>query len=419
MVNSSCFQAPANVAACRVDRRWLLWAACLWLVVPAGVRAADPPAPSPLPRVDPAEVGFDPALLDRIAPRMQQFVDRHEAAGIVALVARQGKIVHLSAVGMADLEARRPMQPDTLFAIASMTKPITATAVMMLQDEGKLSIDDPVARYLPEFAEAKLRDGTAPQRPITLRHLMTHTSGLGGSHETEGTLAQTAAALARRPLDFEPGTAWQYGPGLSACGRVVELVSGQSFDQFLAERIFQPLGMRDTTFRPDEAQRQRLARLYQPGRDQGSLVPGQHWLVDLAPDRAPNPSGGLFSTAEDMARFYQMVLDGGRWQGRTIVSQQAVRAMTRVQTGDLATGFTPGNGFGLGWGIVREPQGPTAALSPGSFGHGGALGTQGWVDPKRQMVFVLMVQRLGFGNGDASPLRSTLQQLAVEALRSP
>jgi CubicO group peptidase (beta-lactamase class C family) len=413
------FQAVSNVAPRRPCRRWLVWAACLLCAAPAGVLADDPSAPSGLPRVDPAELGFDPALLDRIAPQMQQFVDRAEVSGVVSLVARRGKIVHLSAVGTADLETGRAMQPDTMFAIASMTKPVTAAAVMILQDEGKLSVDDPVAKYLPEFADVKLRDGTAPQRAMTLRHLLTHTSGLGGSQQNEGTLAETAAALARRPLDFEPGTRWQYGPGLTVCGRVVEVVSGKSLDRFLSERLFQPLGMRDTTFLPDEAQRRRLARLYQPGPQGKSLQPADHWLLDLSPDRSPNPSGGLFSTAQDMARFYQMVLDGGRWQGQRILSEQAVRQMTTIQTGELPTGFTPGNGWGLGWCVVRDPQGTTRALSPGSYGHGGAFGTQGWVDPQRKMVFVLLIQRTGFGNSDGSDIRATLQQLAVEALRSP
>jgi CubicO group peptidase (beta-lactamase class C family) len=414
------FQATNRLAAHRLARRWL-WRAiclCLGLALPAGTGAADPAVPSALPRVDPAELGFDTVLLDRIAPQMQRFVDRGEVSGVVSLVARRGKIAHFSALGLADVESGRPMQPDTIFAIASMTKPITATAVMMLQDEGKLSIDDPVAKYLPEFADVKLRDGTAPQRAITLRHLLTHTSGLGGSQQNEGTLAETAAALARRPLDFEPGTRWQYGPGLSVCGRVVEVVSGMPLERFLSERLFEPLGMRDTTFLPNDAQRGRLARLYQPGPQGKSLQRADHWLLDLSPDRSPNPSGGLFSTADDMARFYQMILDGGRWQGKQILSEKAVRLMTTIHTGDLPTGFTPGNGWGLGWCVVADPQGTTRALSPGSYGHGGAFGTQGWVDPQREMVFVLLIQRTGFGNSDGSDIRATLQQLAVDALRS-
>jgi len=357
----------------------------------------------------------DVGILGEIAKRMQEFVDQKQISGAVTLVAYRGQIIHLEAVGSADLENRRPMRPDTMFCIASMTKPVTATAVMILQDEGKLSIADPVSKYVPEFSEVGLRDGK-PKQAITLRHCLTHTAGLSGSQQNEGSLRETVEKLARRPLDFEPGTKWQYSPGLSVCGRVVEVVSGKPFDEFLAERIFRPLKMADTTFHPSPAQQQRLARLYQPGEGGKSLAPTTHWLTDVSPDKSPNPSGGLFSTAGDMARFYQMILNGGELDGQRIVSAAAVREMTEIQTGDLRTGFTDGNAWGLGWGLVRQPQGVTAMLSPGTFGHGGAFGTQGWVDPQRQMIFVLMIQRTGFGNGDASDVRRTLQELAVQAV---
>ena len=173
--------------------------------------------------------------------------------------------------------------------------------------------------------------------------------------------------------------------------------------------------MADTTFHPSAAQQPRLAVLYQPGAGGNSLARATHWLVDISPDKSPNPSGGLFSTAADMARFYQMILNGGELDGRRIVSAAAVREMTKIQTGDLTTGFTDGNGWGLGWCLVRQPQGVTAMLSPGTFGHGGAFGTQGWVDPQRQMIFVLLIQRTGFGNSDAADIRRIFQELAVKA----
>ena len=219
-------------------------------------------------------------------------------------------------------------------------------------------------------------------------------------------MAETSLAISKRPLAFEPGTKWQYGPGLGVCGRLVEVVAGMPFDEFLAARIFAPLQMADTTFRPNEDQRQRLARLVQSSEDKQSLEPAAHWLADDWRDRAPNPSGGLYSTASDMARFYQMILNGGEWDGQRLVSAEAVAQMTRIQTGDLTTGFTDGNGWGLGWCVVRKPQGITEMLSPGTYGHGGAFGTQGWVDPRRQMIFVLMIQRLGLPNSDASPMRA-------------
>jgi CubicO group peptidase (beta-lactamase class C family) len=287
--------------------------------------------------------------------------------------------------------------------------------VLILQDEGKLSIDDPVAKYVPEFSDARLGDGT-PADTITIRHAITHTSGLTGSQQNQGSLADTVAQLAQRPLAFQPGKQWQYSPGLSVCGRIVEVVSGRPFEEFLAVRIFGPLKMVDTTFFPSPEQQTRLARLYQPGPDKNSLAAATHWINELGPKRTPNPSGGLFSTASDMARFYQMILNGGQLDGQRIVSAAAVRQMTTVQTGELTTGFTSGNGWGLGWCVVRKPEGVTEMLSPGTFGHGGAFGTQGWVDPKRRMIFVLMIQRTGFGNSDASEIRRTFQQLAVQAV---
>jgi CubicO group peptidase (beta-lactamase class C family) len=347
-----------------------------------------------------------------VAARMQQFVDRKQVSGAVTLVAHKGRVVRLDTVGEADLKTHRPMAKNSMFAIASMTKPITATAIMILQDEGKLSVGDPVSKYLPEFKSVALA-GRPPRREITLRDLMTHTSGVVGKQETEGTLRQTAEMLARRPLGFEPGTKWEYSPGLTVCGRVIEVVSGQPYEAFLRDRIFSPLNMNDTTFHPTAEQRARAAKLYAIDKESQSLVPGKHWLFDVNDQTTPNPSGGLFSTASDLGRFYQMVLNGGELEGRRVLSADAVRQMTTVQTGDLKTGFTPGCGWGLGWGIVREPQGVTKDLSPGSFGHGGAFGTQGWIDPQRQMIVVLLIQRIGMPNGDASDIRRSLQEAAV------
>ncbi|NLX95453.1 MAG: beta-lactamase family protein [Rhodopirellula sp.] len=391
-----------------------LLAFLLWL--PFVVYAVGEVPVSGLPRAEPSEVGMEAGPLAGIAPAMRQFVEKGEVSGVVTLLARQGRTIHLEAVGYADVEAKRPIQPDTVFAIASMTKPITATAVMILADEGKLKVDDPIARHLPEFSAATLQSGP-PDRPITLRDLLTHTSGLGGSQENVGSLAETVEKLAARPLQFQPGTKWQYSPGLSVCGRVVEVVSGKPFDRFLQDRVFGPLKMADTTFFPTPEQQKRLARLYKPGAAQGTLDATTHWISDLSPSRTPNPSAGLFSTAPDLVRFYQMILNGGELDGRRIVSEAAVQEMRTIQTGDLTAGFTPSCGWGLGWGVVSKPEEVTRMLSPGTFGHGGAFGTQGWIDPERRMIFVLMIQRTGFGNGDRSPIRERFQELAVEALK--
>jgi len=348
---------------------------------------------------------------------MKQFVDEGQAAGIVTLVAKDGRVAALYAIGMRDIEENQPMTEDTLFAIASMTKPITATALMILVDEGKVSLDDPVSKFLPEFADVRLADGTQPKRAITLFDCLTHTSGIVGDQRNTGTLAETVRSIAARPLAFHPGERWAYSPGLSVVGRVIEVVSSQPFEAFLAQRIFEPLQMVDTTFLPNAEQQKRLAKLYKPGPQKGTLVPTTHWIHDVTPDRTANPSGGLFSTAGDLARFYQMVLNGGQLDGVRVLSGRSVSLMTSLQTGELSTGFTPGNGWGLGWCLVRQPQGVTASLTAGSFGHGGALGTQGWIDPTRRMIYVLLVQRIEFGNSDASDLRGELHRLAVEALQ--
>src|SRR5262245_33700310 len=301
-----------------------------------------------------------------------------------------------------------------------MTKPITATAAMILQDDKKLSIDDPVSKYIPQFKDARLGE-SRPQREITIRDCLTHTSGLSGDQAVVGSLEKTAEELAKRPLKFEPGTKWEYSPGLNVCGRVIEVVSGQSFEEFLAKRIFKPLQMTNSTFELTPERKKNLALLYRPGEDKQSIVAAD---PQFSPSATPGsgtpyygPSGGLFSTAADMARFYQMTLNGGELDGARIISKDAARQMTTIQTGDLQVGFTPGNAWGLGFCIVREPQEVTKMLSPGSFGHGGAWGTQGWIDPNRQTIYVLLIQRKDFGNSDAADIRGAFQQLAADALQ--
>ena len=353
---------------------------------------------------------------DGINAALNEFVEQGQISGAVTLVAKDGKTVHLEAVGQRDVKSKTAMTDDTIFAIASMTKPITATALMILVDEGKVKLDDPVAKYIPEFKTAKLKGGGAPQRELTLFDCLTHTSGLVGDQQCHDSLEATGKKLAERPLGFHPGERWQYSPGLNVIGRVIEVASGKRYDVFLKERLFDPLGMKESTFTPNAQQQKRVVTLYRPGKQKGKLQKATHWINDISPDRVANPSGGLFSTASDMARFYQMVLDGGKWDGKQIVSKESVEKMTTRQTGELKTGFTPGNCWGLGWCVVREPQGVTASLSPGTFGHGGAFGTQGWVDPERKMVFVLMIQRTGFGNSDGSSIRGTFHKLAIESL---
>jgi CubicO group peptidase (beta-lactamase class C family) len=354
--------------------------------------------------------------IEAIDKSMQEFVDRGEIAGAVTLVGHDGGIVHLGAVGSSDIEAQRPMKRFSRFSIASMTKPITATAVMILRDEGKLEIDDKLSKYIPEFSDVTLKDGASPSRELTIRDAITHTAGLGGSQVFKGSLADHCRELATRPLAFEPGTKWQYSPGMSVAGRIVEIVSGQPFQDFLQQRIFDPLGMTNTTFYPDEKQQRQLAKIYMPSEDKKSLVVAENHITDFQPSNGPNPSGGLVSTGRDLFRFYQMILNGGKLRKKRIVSAESVEEMTSPQTGDLVTGFTPGNSWGLGWCVIREPQGVTEMLSSGAFGHGGAFGTQGWVDPKTNTIFVLLIQRTKIGNSDGAEIRRAFQQSAVDAL---
>jgi CubicO group peptidase (beta-lactamase class C family) len=361
-----------------------------------------------------AESGMDGATLAKIDERMAEFVSAKQISGAITLVARRGRVVHLGAVGKADVAGNRPMQKDTLFRIASMTKPITAAAVLACQDDGKLKLDDPVSKFIPAFKEIKVKGGKAPAREISIRDCLRHTNGLESDQRNTGTLAETVEKLAKSELAFDPGTKWQYGPGLTVAGRVVEIVSGKSFDKFLDERFFQPLEMKETTFFPTTEQRARTALVYQPTSDKKDIEPGTSWIGE---EKTPNPSGGLSSTAGDLARFYQMVLNGGELNGKRILSADAVKEMTSLQTGEMSTGFVPGTSWGLGFALVSKPEGATAMLSPGTYGHGGAFGTQGWIDPQQEMIMILLIARQGFSGGDASDLRVDFQKLAYEAIR--
>jgi CubicO group peptidase (beta-lactamase class C family) len=381
-----------------------------------------------IPALAPAQV---PDKLPVIKPAMQKFVDEGEIAGSVTLVGRADAVMHHEAVGFRDLAAKDPMKPDTLFRIASMTKPITAIGIMLLVDEGKVNVEDDVAKYLPEFngqmlVAEKGAEPKKPSRPIKVRDLLTHTSGLPGGYPGEfasvyakrdHTLAETTAAIAKQPLRFEPGTKWEYcNAGIDTLGRIIEVVSGESYEAFLKKRVFDPLGMADTVFYPTADQIKRLAVTY--NKKDGMLVAEPFNLVGL-PEKPkhPIPAGGLVSSASDLAKLYRMMLHKGQFGGKRIISEKSVAEMTRVQTGEIKTGFVDGMGFGYGWAVVREPTGVTAMLSPGTFGHGGAFGTQGWIDPKLDLFCVLLIQRTGLQNGDASPMRQTLQELAVKGIQ--
>jgi CubicO group peptidase (beta-lactamase class C family)/glyoxylase-like metal-dependent hydrolase (beta-lactamase superfamily II) len=366
-----------------------------------------------------------PPAIAAISDRLRQSIAAREIAGAVTLVATPDRVVHLDAVGDAVMSPREAMRPDAIFWIASMSKPVLATLVLMLQDEGLLSVDDPVEKYLPEFKGLKTADGKPA--PVTIRHLLTHTSGMGEITPAQARDSKTLAAViplyVARPVGFTPGSRWVYcQSGINTAGRIAEVVTGEPLDKLLQRRLFGPLGMKDTTFYLSEEQLPRLAKSYRR-TNQGELEATQIGFLNgkspTSRDRFPAPNGGLFSTASDYARFCQMILRGGELDGKRYLKPETVKLMTTIQTADLKTGFTEGNGWGLGWCVVRQPQGITAMLSPGSFGHGGAYGTQAWIDPGTKRIYILMVQRANFPNSDASEVRRGFQQAASSALANP
>jgi CubicO group peptidase (beta-lactamase class C family) len=345
-----------------------------------------------------------------IAAKMREMIAANEVPGAVTVVADREGVRHVGVTGHANAGRTRKLRKDSIFWIASMTKPVTAVAVLMLQDEGKLSIDDPLAKYVPEFAG----------NGVTLRHMLTHTSGMGEATPAELAAAKTLSDLvpvyADKPLGFAPGSQWRYcQAGINMLGRVVEVISGQDLETFFQQRIFRPLGMKDTTFYLDQKQ---AGRLVTPAvLEGGKLVDGEIRLLAGKPatarDRYPAANGGLFSTGPDYARFARMLLRGGEMDGRRYLSEKAYQMMTSNQTGELKAGFIPGHGWGLGVGVVREPQGQTAMSKAGTFGHGGAYGTQAWIDPQSNVALILMVQRANFKNSDDSPVRLAFQKAAM------
>lgn len=376
---------------------------------------------------------FDFEKLGRLQPAMQKFVDNNTVAGLTAAIGTRDGIVATASVGYLNREQKLRMSEDAMFRIASMTKPITAIAIMLLVDDGKLSVDDPVEKHLPEFhgqmrIESAGKDQlvlTKPKRPIQIRDLLTHTSGLPGGFPSgisdlyfrrQLTLGEAVAISSQRPLEFEPGARWAYcNAGIDVLGRVVEVASGMSFESFLEQRLFRPLGMFDTTFYPNDEQLQRLAALYEV--KEGELHPIGYQLIGPSKNaRHPIPAGGLYSTTEDLGNLYRLMLTGGAIGELRILSAKSVEAMTSNQIGELPAGFTPGVSMGFGWQVTRKPEGVHSMMSAGSYGHGGAFGTQGWIDPVQDFFVILMIQRAGLPNADASDIRFELQQVAADAL---
>jgi CubicO group peptidase (beta-lactamase class C family) len=372
---------------------------------------------------------FDTARIGQIRQRMQEFVDAGKTAGSVVLLARRNHITAF-ATGYQDLETKTPMRVNSLFQIASMTKPVTALGIMLLFDEGRLALTDPVAKYLPNFANIQLAekqaDGTMrlrkPARAISIKDLLTHTSGIGGGYpdkykdnfETRAyTLAEVVDAIPTRALEFEPGARWGYSNmGIAVLGRIIEVVSGKSYEQFLTERLFNPLKMEDTHFFLPESKRGRLATIYKV--EDGKLVKA---AVDhfRAGAKYPSPEAGLYTSAADLGKLYLMLLNGGVGNNQRLLSPTALELMTQNHTGDLRAGFSPGVGFGLGWAVVRNLEGTFRGQSIGTFGHGGLWKTYGYVDPKKQLVGVILMQRLS-SDGDLADEFNAFMQLAAAAV---
>ena len=380
-----------------------------------------------LPTAPPAQLGLDPGRLERIVTLVEEAVNRQEVAGAVTLVARLGRVGHLEAVGWRDVGRRVPMETDTLFRIASMTKAVTSVAAMQLYESGALMLDDPVSRYLPAFAsvEVLVPGGrlAPPDRPVTIRHLLTHTSGLSyrflappqlatryieagitdGLAQAPGTVGEMVDRLATLPLLHQPGARFTYSLGVDVLGRVVEVVSGRSLADYMREEIFEPLGMVDTGFFRDPDDADRYAAVYAPGPDGLVEVPGN---PVTSPDgrtvysagypydgpRTYHSGGaGLTSTISDYARFLLALLNGGELDGARILGRRTVQLMTRDHLAGLGVPDT-GQRFGLGFAISGDPGVTGGPRSEGAFGWLGFFNTVYWVDPEEQLVAIIMTQ---------------------------
>ena len=374
------------------------------------------------PTVRPEEVGLSSERLKRVTELMQRLIDAKTFSGAVTLVARNGRIAHFETQGVMDLDSKTPMQKDTIFRIMSMTKPVVGVSVMMLVEEGKIRLTDPVGKFIPELQMLKVTvpnsDGvsaaapsgavSAPQpsrvvdaaRPITVRDLLTHTSGLmsGGASAAQASqvaigagepLAAVIPKLKNVPLDFQPGTRWAYSGqyGFDVLARVVEIASGMPFDRFTKQRIFDPLGMKDTFFYPVAGNR-RIATLYRVidgqlrKQPEGAHVNGAYF----------SGGGGLFSTAEDYLQFALMLMNGGQHDGNRLLSTRSVEMMSSVFAPDTLPGRQAGEGYGLSMRVVTDPGARNTFLSKGSFGWSGAYNTHFFIDPKEKIVGIFMTQ---------------------------
>jgi len=389
--------------------------------------------------VNPSSVGLSADRLARIAPLVQTYVDRGEIAGAVTLVSRKGKVVHLEAHGMADLEQSRPMTTDTMFRMFSMTKQMTSVAVLMLYEEGYFMLNDPIYRYIPEFTDPEVLvpcegESDCPEegyrlvsadRPITIQHLLSHTSGISyvfngrpyladlylengitdGLQQVDGTTGEMIRRLAAMPLYGHPGTTYEYGLSTDVLGYLVEVVSGKNLGDFCKERIFGPLGMEDTYFWVPEEKQPRLATVYSEGADgifrmpDGGNTLGGYFFYSPdfqynGPQTYYSGGAGSVSTARDYARMLHMLLNNGRLEGRVYLGRKTVELMRADHTQNVTKGtvFWPGHGFGLGPAVHLEPGRSAHLSSVGEWRWAGLFYTWYQVDPEEEMVSLLLCQ---------------------------
>ncbi len=423
-----------------------LWRFCALLLLCSGTVAFG----QDFRRAFPQSLGFDEGRLERLDAALQSYVDNDQIAGSVTLILRDGRILYSSAKGMRNIEAGLPMTEDTIFRIASQSKAIIATGIMMLHERGALQISDPLSRYFPEWANAQVAVAKAGggsdlvplTRPITLRDLLTHTSGIGyGGFASTGPanqtwvdagisgwyfasndepIGETVKRMAALPQQAQPGTQWIYGYNLDILGAVIEVASGQDLATFLRTQIFEPLGMGHTQFYLAPEYAERLAAVYQP-KSGGGIEPvpavgsmlGQGEYTD-GPRVAYSGGAGLTSTAEDYAKFLQMTLNGGEFNGARLLAPKTIELMTSDHMNGIP--FQPGNGQGLGFSVLKDLGARGTLGTVGEYGWGGAYHSQYWVDPAEGLVVVYLTQILNAGAlDDFSKLRTGIYQALVES----
>jgi CubicO group peptidase (beta-lactamase class C family) len=410
------------------------------LALCAGLLTSTFSATAELPRDQPDAVGMSSARLARIAPAMQRYIDAELTPGVITAVMRHGKLIHFKAQGHMDVASAKPMREDAIFRIASMTKPIASVALMMLWEEGRFQLRDPVSKFIPEFAATQVSttadasgatgELVPPKRPIQIRDMLTHTAGLANNYSGNVTAyrqamnsprpnsnAEQIKRLAELPLNYHPGEEWQYSAATNVVGHLVEIISGQSLDEFLRQRVFEPLQMPDTHFYLDNTKGGRLTTQYTP--DENNKIQAQdpgstksRWIT--SPRNLFSGAGGLVSTVRDYLRFQQAMLNGGELDGNRILAPSTVSLMLENHTGDLPLWLPgPGMGFGLGYGVVVDRGAAATPLSEGAGYWGGAYCTLSWIDPEQNLVGVLMTQVRPYSHIN---IRQDFQVLTYQAI---